>query len=503
VFAPQTFLSGSVIANSSDSLLQLGNTTLSGGNANGTYLGLNAPSSGAGSAADLLNLQHAGTEYLLLKSDGTLEIDGGGSFGYTFDGAGATFGSDAFFNGYATFNQEADFFGAAVVQTTGNGVFEVKNVGGSSFLKVTTNNYAGGANAANTVLSIAKDSGTGRSINAAGTINASGADFAEYYYQQHPGALKAGEIVCLTDNQTVDSCTNGSVITGVVSANAGYVGNDIFDAAHPDKTAIVGMLGQLPVKVNMEGGAIKPGDPVGISSEPGVGMKVSNPGTPIVGYAMAAATQDGTVKVLVRPGYYAPSGTRLVQGGQKYVNPLTVNGALVSSSINTGGLAELDGLNVTGTATIGGNLSVDGDLTVHGVTRLAELLVSGHILSQAGKPQVVAGTAAGQDGTVTIDGTDTAGTITVMVKAHQLTIDEAQQGMAAETLGSGDLADVTFAKSYQLSPRVVITPDNAASTELPVYIEKTQGGYKLVTTSAAQEGRTYQFDYVVLGSGAN
>jgi hypothetical protein len=97
-------VNGTPTASATSSLVRIGNA-IQGGNSNGTYLGLNAAS---GYSGDLMNLQLGGSSLLQMSSDGTLKIDGGSSnFGYTFDTAQATFGSDAVFNGYATFNQTA------------------------------------------------------------------------------------------------------------------------------------------------------------------------------------------------------------------------------------------------------------------------------------------------------------------------------------------------------------------------------------------------------------
>jgi hypothetical protein len=72
-------VTGAPTNSATSSLLQFG-SPIAGGNSaanGGTYLGLNAPSSGAGSAADFLNFQTNGTYKLKVTSAGLLDAVGG------------------------------------------------------------------------------------------------------------------------------------------------------------------------------------------------------------------------------------------------------------------------------------------------------------------------------------------------------------------------------------------------------------------------------------------
>ncbi len=72
-------LTGTPNNNGTSSLLQLGSAIASGNNAanGGTYLGLNAPNTGAGSAADFLNFQVNGTSKLKVDNTGLIDSKGG------------------------------------------------------------------------------------------------------------------------------------------------------------------------------------------------------------------------------------------------------------------------------------------------------------------------------------------------------------------------------------------------------------------------------------------
>src|SRR5262249_6885453 len=139
-------------------------------------------------------------------------------------------GGNAFVSDTLHVSGSTSFGGATLLQTNANtsNAFQVRDSSGNQLAVLSTSNYAGGANAANATLVLAKDSGTNRSINAAGTINASGADYAEYFYQAIPGALQSGDVVCMNASGTVEICNSSSpgTLIGAVSTNAGYVGND-------------------------------------------------------------------------------------------------------------------------------------------------------------------------------------------------------------------------------------------------------------------------------------
>jgi len=81
-------ITGTPVADGTSSLVRIGNA-IQGGNAaasGGTYLGINLPSSGAGSAADFLNFQNNNTVEFKVTSAGVATINGG----LTVSAGGAT-----------------------------------------------------------------------------------------------------------------------------------------------------------------------------------------------------------------------------------------------------------------------------------------------------------------------------------------------------------------------------------------------------------------------------
>jgi hypothetical protein len=404
--------------------------------------------------------------------------------------------------GTSAFNGDVGINGNVLLQNSTNSTntFQILDSTSVAALTVSTNNVStsatGGNYATNATLRVAKDSVTGRSINASGTINASGADFAEYYHQANPGTLKQAQIVCLTAVQTVAGCGASGVIAGVVSDNAGFVGNDIYDPANPDNTVAVGMLGQLPVRVSVSNGTIKSGDPIGLSGVAGIGAKQTSAGQ-IVGWAMADAASDGTINVLVRPQYYTPTGAQNMQGGTDgtYAN-LNVTGQTNLGELNVSGNARFHNLTVIGDASIGGNVAVAGTLSVAGTAHFGDIVVGGHFITSGNTPLVTALAALGHDATVLIDGNDTSGTITITTGDAAQTATGTSPTIAAPT--AGEMASVAFANAFTKAPRIIITPGDSSSAPLQVYpgLRATDHfTFGLAGTPAPHT--TYTFEYFI------
>ena len=86
---------------------------------------------------------------------------------------------------------------------------------------------ATGFSAANAALRLGKDAATSRSVNAAGTINASGADYADYYFKASGcGDIAKGQGVGFDSNgQITDKWANAASF-GIKSTAPSYVGGD-------------------------------------------------------------------------------------------------------------------------------------------------------------------------------------------------------------------------------------------------------------------------------------
>jgi hypothetical protein len=130
--------------------------------------------------------------------------------------------------------------------------------------------------------------------------SSSPADFAEYFYSFDVG-LEGGDLVALSEISNTDptgvkmgvmeKALGTDIPLGVISTNPGFVGalsNDVTENTKIYESdshyQIVGLLGQLPIKVTTNTGEISKGTPISTSSISGYGAKANKTGV-IVGYA--------------------------------------------------------------------------------------------------------------------------------------------------------------------------------------------------------------------------
>jgi len=180
---------------------------------------------------------------------------------------------------------------------------------------------------------------------------------------------------------------------------------------------------------------------------------------------------------------------------------------LQSSSLATGGAIN-GSVNVTGNITVGGTITAanisasgnavfSGSVTVGDLEATADITVGGHIVSKGTAPAVIVGSAAGLDSggssspagdgpILSINGTDTAGTITVTAGG---------QGATA-----GVMAHLDFYKDFTGSYKVVLTAGDDVAADLRVYVVKTAAGFDIFSKTALVAGTQYSFDYLVLGT---
>ena len=290
-------------------------------------------------------------------------------------------------------------------------------------------------------------------IITAGTCTTNGADLAEAYNSTDslvPGELVMASGQAATSVKRATDADNGQLM-GIVSTDPSKViGTDQVPDGYP-----IALSGRVPTKVNTEGGAISVGDKITISSIPGVGKKATGRGM-VVGTALGAynGTGTGTIEVFVHLAYYEPADVDTLQAQT----------------------ATLGDLNVSGTATIN-NLTVTGLATVH------NLAIGGHIITTGGQPTSEVQAAAGSSAAVTVDGTDTLGTITITT---------------GDAPTAGEMARIVFSQLYTASPRVVLSPsnDNAAGMR---YFKgtTTTDGFMLNFKDAPAANTTYTFDYFI------
>jgi hypothetical protein len=117
-------------------------------------------------------------------------------------------------------------------------------VSGSAGRFAFNNAAATGWNAAATGINIAANSGTSRSINAAGTLNASGTDYAEYMVKSGDFVVAKGDIVGVDANGMLTNVHADSVTFVIKSTDPSYVGGDSWG----DESAV----GEKPLALTLE-----------------------------------------------------------------------------------------------------------------------------------------------------------------------------------------------------------------------------------------------------------
>lgn len=217
------------------------------------------------------------------------------------------------------------------------------------------------------------------------------------------------------------------------------------------------LAGRVPVKVTNEGGVVKPGDYLTASSTPGHAMKATRAGATIGKALEAFDGTTGSVLALINISYYNPTDGGQVQG----------SGAGDFAAINVSGLAEVGALKVTG------NVEIAGDL-----------FVKGHLVTTGDRPTVEPQPAAGSNASVTIDGNDTSGTITIVTGAQP---------------NKGDLVKIIFNKAYGAAPRIVLSPSNDDAASLIFYKGATTTENSILKAKDIPvANKTYQYDYVIV-----
>jgi hypothetical protein len=89
----------------------------------------------------------------------------------------------------------------------------------------------GYANSANSAVKVGKANSTNRSINAAGTVNASGADYAEYMTKAGDFTINKGDICGIDVNGKLTNVFSNAISFVVKSTNPSYVGGDTWGSA--------------------------------------------------------------------------------------------------------------------------------------------------------------------------------------------------------------------------------------------------------------------------------
>jgi len=212
-----------------------------------------------------------------------------------------------------------------------------------------------------------------------------------------------------------------------------------------------------------------------------------------------------------------PKSTLSIESNAIFSGKVLVRDSLdVAGTIKVGGSLSLPGISVSGESsfdqikannlTITGNTSIQGQLNIQkGITSSAgasfggpisaplltvqSLQISGdlqiirHIDAGGGTPGKVDGSALGSGGTVSISGTDTAGTITINTGGGP---------------GAGCFVTVNFTQKFSGNPHVVISPVGSGAATLQYYVNRSNSNFSVCTANAPGGGQSFSFDYIAI-----
>lgn len=197
-------------------------------------------------------------------------------------------------------------------------------------------------------------------------------------------------------------------------------------------------------------------------------------------------------KVLIRDSLDIAGGLKI--GGPLNLPGLTVSGTSTFDQVQAnkltvagdtniqGQLTAQKGITVTGGASFGGPISAP-QITVQSFQLSGDLQLNRHIDAGGATPSKSDGGALGGGGTVSVSGTDTAGTITINTGGSP---------------GAGCFVTIKFTQAFNSTPHVVVTPIGSAAGGLNFYITHTNNDFTLCTTNPAPSGANFSFDYVAI-----
>lgn len=153
------------------------------------------------------------------------------------------------------------------------------------------------------------------------------------------------------------------------------------------------------------------------------------------------------------------------------------NLSIAGNTAITGGLTVQKSISVNGNATISGTLSAP-TINIDQLILNKDLQLNRHIDPGGQTPHVSAGTAVGGGGTVSLSGSDTAGTVNINFGAGP---------------SAGILANISFINAFHQTPHVVISPVGSSCASLNYYVNRSTSGFSIGTTNSGSG--SCSFDY--------
>jgi cytoskeletal protein CcmA (bactofilin family) len=196
-------------------------------------------------------------------------------------------------------------------------------------------------------------------------------------------------------------------------------------------------------------------------------------------------------KVLVRSSLEVAGGLQV--GGSLTLTGIKVSGDSVFDSVHiTKDLAVSGNTGLQGGLTVQKNLAVNGDATINGslaaskittdsLQMAGDLKLTHHISAGGSTPVRSNGSALGGGGTASVNGSDTAGSITINT---------------GNSPSAGCYITLSFSSRFNATPHIVLTPVGSSAANLNYYINRSTSSFSVCSTNAASAHRTFGFDYL-------
>lgn len=198
-------------------------------------------------------------------------------------------------------------------------------------------------------------------------------------------------------------------------------------------------------------------------------------------------------KVLVREDLEVAGNLRI--GGTVALSNITVSGttqlgqAQINKDLSVAGDTGIQGsltvaksLQVNGGATFSGAISAP-QVTTSNLQLNSDLVLTKHIVIGGPTPSRSNGPALGNGGSSSVNGSDTAGAVTVNV------------GTGAS---AGCFITINFTTKYNSTPHIIITPVGLDSGTINYYVNRNASSFSICDSTAPPAGSSFGFDYFVV-----
>lgn len=177
-------------------------------------------------------------------------------------------------------------------------------------------------------------------------------------------------------------------------------------------------------------------------------------------------------------------GPSLTISGATNLGATQINSLQIATTLAVQGATTLGDLNVAGTSSFNGAMTASQITVTHLIlSGNASLQVPNHIAFTGPSPtRTVNNAVLGNGGTMSVNGSDTAGTININTGNNTV---------------AGCFARIIFQQTFTNQPHVIVSPIGSAAGQTQYYVDRNTSGFSICTANAAPPNQTFGFDYFV------